>query len=312
MTSLWILRKNGKDFCPPRNGRDLPQVLVDMEEAHVIFAEVFPQQTVRAWGKGDYEVLVSAPDGSVTSLGPLEIQEVNIKEIREVIAPIEQEPLPSKDSPAFKLLLLNMQTPPHPGWAGTLRGLSKDVPEAMRPKNEEWEGIPPILQAPETGIQTALFLKGNDPKLMYYLRWISLFKYMQERFGGLTPQTKLTIALRMAYYAAALYLRESPRILPGLDQPVPLGDVHQEIIDELSSTASFLVMKDADYGQAFRRFGAEGVMVRAYDKFSRYTTLKSSETDPSFEPLLDSLKDMEGYSLILAGLFSEALNEILP
>ena len=320
MTSLWIIRDNGNPSSKPliRKGQDLPQVLVDISDAHNIFGMVWPDWTVSAWGRGTREALVSDPDGAITSLGPVDLVPPKQVSPEEVSAPIAshvgEDPATSPDTASFRLLLLNMQTPANTGWAERLRELPTYIPHINFLVSPGFSlDSNKALESPSgRPVHLFPFLQEEDPKLRCYARWLSTFNYLVENSHNENTQDLVTLAMVLAYLAAELYLRESPKAYPGLASPLPEGEVYTEVIDELGRTAEFLARKDADYGQAFRRFGPEGVMTRAYDKFSRYTTLKVRATAPTYESLLDSLKDMEGYSLILAGLFQESLEEILP
>ena len=327
MTSIWIIRDNINTNAKPltRNGMDLPEVLVDMADAHNIFGMVWPLWKVNAWGKGGYEVLVSGPAGGVVSLGPVDMTPPDLAEaLSAPTAPADPPrlksapaPMSQQDTASFRLLLLNMQTPAHPGWTERLKGLSKFIPLIDFAATPGYSLKDLSFDTPGRGCVVHLhpFLHEHDPKLRCYARWLSAYTYLEKTvYDNLTwdAQDMVSVALAMAYHAAELYLRESPKECPGLNSPIPMGSFHQEVLDELDATAGFLALKDADYGQAFRRFGPKGVLVRTYDKFSRYTTLKTQTIPPTYEPLVDSLKDMEGYSLILAGLFQESLEENLP
>jgi hypothetical protein len=59
-----------------------------------------------------------------------------------------------------------------------------------------------------------------------------------------------------------------------------------------------LIRKQRDYGnQNILRFGEQGVLVRLWDKVSRYQNITGKTTE--FEPVQDTLQDIVGYVVIL-------------
>ena len=81
----------------------------------------------------------------------------------------------------------------------------------------------------------------------------------------------------------------------------------------VTELCEFIALKDADYGQAIRRFGMKGLLVRLFDKFSRLTTLASREDRAGrFESLDDTCKDLLAYSLMAYAYWSEQMEQEAP
>ena len=69
----------------------------------------------------------------------------------------------------------------------------------------------------------------------------------------------------------------------------------------ISQQVDLLASKQHDYGcENINRFGDTGVMVRLWDKISRYNNLVKNDADPTNESLMDTLKDIVGYCALLA------------
>lgn len=69
----------------------------------------------------------------------------------------------------------------------------------------------------------------------------------------------------------------------------------KEITDEISK---LLIQKNKDYGSASFDLGLTGNMVHLWDKIKRYRTLVENKSEPSFESIEDTLKDIIGYAII--------------
>lgn len=69
----------------------------------------------------------------------------------------------------------------------------------------------------------------------------------------------------------------------------------KEITDEIST---LLIKKNKDYGSASFDLGLTGNMVHLWDKIKRYRTLVEKKSEPSFESIEDTLKDIIGYAII--------------
>ena len=61
-----------------------------------------------------------------------------------------------------------------------------------------------------------------------------------------------------------------------------------------------LASKQHDYGhENILRFGTQGVQVRLWDKIARYNNLKRRGVEPENEGMIDTLKDMIGYCVLM-------------
>jgi ppGpp synthetase/RelA/SpoT-type nucleotidyltranferase len=73
----------------------------------------------------------------------------------------------------------------------------------------------------------------------------------------------------------------------------------RQITDSVTDT---LMKKNQDYGGASFDLGTNGNMVHLWDKVKRYRTLveksNKGESQPNFESLQDTLKDIIGYAII--------------
>lgn len=62
---------------------------------------------------------------------------------------------------------------------------------------------------------------------------------------------------------------------------------------------ALLAAKQHDYGHAnIMEFGQQGIVVRLWDKISRYENLMRRGVDPENESLQDTLKDIIGYCIL--------------
>jgi len=73
----------------------------------------------------------------------------------------------------------------------------------------------------------------------------------------------------------------------------------QRILEEI---VQMLIKKNQEYGGASFDLGLNGNMVHLWDKIKRYRTLVEKKlhdgSDPTFENIQDTLKDIIGYGLI--------------
>jgi len=73
-------------------------------------------------------------------------------------------------------------------------------------------------------------------------------------------------------------------------------DSIKKITDEVTE---ILLKKNQDYGGASFDLGLNGNMVHLWDKVSRYRSLiQSSQSNPNFESIDDTLRDIIGYAII--------------
>lgn len=110
----------------------------------------------------------------------------------------------------------------------------------------------------------------------------------------------------MVYMAALMCLIEESDI--DRQWAIPVNhflDTEGPVRGRVDYTTKNLYKKAQDYGESFRRHGVMGLLPRLWDKIARYTQLKSENRDPNFEPLLDSARDLLGYSAIAWSLVLE-------
>lgn len=69
----------------------------------------------------------------------------------------------------------------------------------------------------------------------------------------------------------------------------------KKITDEVTA---ILLKKNADYGSASFDLGLNGNMVHLWDKVRRYRSLVENKSNPNFESVEDTLKDIIGYAVI--------------
>lgn len=85
---------------------------------------------------------------------------------------------------------------------------------------------------------------------------------------------------------------------------------------DIDSQVGLLASKQHDYGHDnILKFGTQGVLVRLWDKISRYQNLVRRGVEPENESVADTLVDMIGYSVIWFmlknGTFTNQLQEDL-
>ena len=113
----------------------------------------------------------------------------------------------------------------------------------------------------------------------------------------------------MVYDATTLYRVEGGQA-SGCDD---IPDSPQGRAEAVRELCAFIALKDADYGQAIRRYGMPGLLTRLFDKFSRLTTLASrADRTGSFESLQDTCKDLLAYSLMSCAFWDEQLECEIP
>lgn len=213
-------------------------------------------------------------------------------------------------------------------WADRMRNLGTIWHQRLRPEAFELllgaSAIEPLCGRFHVG--KALHTEEVDPKLLFhmagnsvgqkaYLRWMLCFQQIEfqilttmERNGTaaegpdiFSPDRVEALLSDLVYYAAQLYLVESGK-LADAECKVPF----EQASEVINRSCEFIAIKDADYGQAIRRYGVKGLMVRLFDKFSRYTTLAAREDRASkFESIEDTARDLLCYSLIFQAFWQE-------
>lgn len=236
----------------------------------------------------------------------------------------------STDTPDYILLLRNVKRqllPMDTTFAARLRALPDLIVEHVR-QNPEGTNLTdePMRGRKFTGLvedgtryqlATDTFL-GDDcsRKTRAYIRWWLNYQDLEAQLNSHVHgyesgdmERCFQLSLEMVLDATELYLLEK-----GWDanseEPIPYTEIHKTVREEMEARATFLADKDLEYGQPTRRHGLQGVVIRVFDKISRYTTLKAGNMVPKFESTLDSLKDLGGYSMILAGAIQEELDRV--
>lgn len=242
-----------------------------------------------------------------------------------VNAPAEVQVLKATpDAPDYIMLLKNVKQrllPMDTTFQGKLRAIPTLVAEhfAKNPEgcNLQGDGVlkgrkfTGMVEDPTTyALHTDAFLTDDcSPKTRLYIRWWLNYQEIEAAVRSLTTIDTVwchKLSLEMVADAIELYLYETgwtPEHEPSTKQ----GDLYLRVAEEIQARASFLADKDLEYGQPTRRHGIYGVIVRVFDKISRYTTLKAGSMTPKFESCTDSLKDLGGYSMILCAALAEEL-----
>lgn len=242
-------------------------------------------------------------------------------------------PLPLEDAADFTMLLKNAKKvvlPRREDWPRVIEGIPSAV---IKHFTENSEGINLDTDEVLTGrmfvgmevdftssLPVGTFLVDDcSPKTRLYIRWQLNYQQVESQVldqmegkQDIDAQECYKLCLEMFHDATELYLREKgwePK--PG--EEIKACDIYPEVLAEMRARADFVARKDAEYGQPIRRHGIYGVVVRVFDKIARFTNLKAGAVEtPTFESALDSLKDLGGYSLILAGMFLEEVIHQTP
>lgn len=82
----------------------------------------------------------------------------------------------------------------------------------------------------------------------------------------------------------------------------------KESIEKITNEVTeILLKKNQDYGGASFDLGLNGNMVHLWDKVSRYRSLiQNSQSDPNFESINDTLRDIIGYAIIGLHIIEDA------
>ena len=228
------------------------------------------------------------------------------------------------DAPDYVMLLKNVKQrllPMDATFQDKLRAIPTLVAEhfAKNPEgcNLQGDGVlrgrkfTGMVEDPTTyALHTDAFLTDDcSPKTRLYIRWWLNYQEIEAAVRSLTTIDTVwchKLSLEMVADAIELYLYETGWT-PEQEPATKVGDLYLRVAEEIQARASFLADKDLEYGQPTRRHGIYGVIVRVFDKISRYTTLKAGSMTPKFESCTDSLKDLGGYSMILCAALAEEL-----
>lgn len=74
-----------------------------------------------------------------------------------------------------------------------------------------------------------------------------------------------------------------------MDRPTQLRKIQDECLQVFKK-------KNADYGDAFAKYGTIGVIVRIGDKISRLSTISKNKIEVKDESLRDTLLDLHNYA----------------
>lgn len=74
-----------------------------------------------------------------------------------------------------------------------------------------------------------------------------------------------------------------------MDRPTQLRKIQDECLEVFKK-------KNADYGDAFAKYGTIGVIVRIGDKISRLSTISKNKIEVKDESLRDTLLDLHNYA----------------
>ena len=108
----------------------------------------------------------------------------------------------------------------------------------------------------------------------------------------------------MTYIAALIYLYDSSAFKTVVTlSNLEYTEVH--VKEKVSALSSTLYAKCAEYGESFRRHGLQGTLPRLWDKIARYAQLSALGRNATYEPKLDSAKDLLGYCIIAWSLVHE-------
>ena len=236
----------------------------------------------------------------------------------------------TEDTPDFIMLLRNTQRcllPRDTNFSERVRGLPALVVNHFRANPDRWGLGETVLAGRkfvglvDDGFRYQLpvapfVAEDSSPKTLAFIRWWRNYQNVEAWVEAAQGQCLTTEdldqcicrSLEMVHDATELFLLDSGWD-PATD-PIPCTEIHQEVLDAMASRANFLADKDKEYGQPTRRHGLYGVVIRVFDKISRYTTLRAGAVTPKFESALDSLKDLGGYSMILAAALLEERDRI--
>ena len=103
----------------------------------------------------------------------------------------------------------------------------------------------------------------------------------------------------MTYIAALLLLHEE-----GIN-PESIQETEVPVRTKAMEVISLLHSKCSEYGESFRRHGVQGMLPRLWDKAARYAQLSALGKATTYEPKVDSIKDLLGYMLIAWSLIRE-------
>jgi hypothetical protein len=178
--------------------------------------------------------------------------------------------------------------------------------------------------APDPKILTSnAFLNDDDfPVENLFLQWVyqfSLVESISSNFHNKPlpewPSTFLEIVEAnlhtMTYVAALIYLYEQGRF-KALVSRENFQYTENDVKDAVRGITGTLYSKGAEYGESYRRHGLQGTLPRLWDKIARYAQLSALGRSATYEPKMDSAKDLLGYCVIAWSLIHELDNHPCP
>ncbi len=91
-----------------------------------------------------------------------------------------------------------------------------------------------------------------------------------------------------------------PVCLTGTQKPPSIKESYLPILKDIGE---LVTKKNKDYGDSFAetvdKFGLNVYGIRIHDKLNRFTTLTQQEAEVKDETILDTVKDIMGYSLLM-------------
>ena len=148
-----------------------------------------------------------------------------------------------------------------------------------------------------------------------FLQWVYQF-YMVEAFANNfhntpLPQWPLTFLNlveenlhAMTYIAALIFLYEEGQLKAVVNRQ-EFQYTEYMVQQKVKALTATLYSKCAEYGGSFRRHGLQGTLPRLWDKIARYAQLSALGRSATYEPKLDSAKDLLGYCIIAWSLVHE-------
>jgi hypothetical protein len=148
-----------------------------------------------------------------------------------------------------------------------------------------------------------------------FLQWVYQF-YLVESFANnfhSTPLPKWPLPFlnlteetlhTMTYISALIFLYEEGNLKSVVTRR-DFQSTEVMVQDKVRDLTSTLYSKCAEYGESFRRHGLQGTLPRLWDKIARYAQLSALGRNATYEPKLDSAKDLLGYCIIAWSLLHE-------
>lgn len=175
-----------------------------------------------------------------------------------------------------------------------------------------------VAPEPKILIDNAILTDDDFPVENLFLQWVYQFTVVEgiavnfhNKHLPEWPSIFLEIVEAnlhtMTYIAALIYLYEQGRFKAGVTR-LNFPYTQQNVADAVRSLTATLYSKGAEYGESYRRHGLQGTLPRLWDKIARYAQLSALGRTATYEPKLDSAKDLLGYCIIAWSLVRELDN----